>query len=258
MGHENNKSISEKLAELAQTQPRYTRGVFSFPFGELRYVDPLTLQIQYDEIFVQKLYDYVTREHAPLILDCGGNIGMSVIRFRQEHPKSRIITFEADPSIADVLKQNLRTMGMDDVKVVDAAVWDRNGTARFEVEGAEGGRLHPGGQIEVSTVRLADYITEDVDMLKLDIEGAEWQVLRDLGKQDLLKRVRHMVIEFHGTHDNSKLIGEILSMLTLNGFSFTFPWAFCEPGLPGADEPTPFLYARDAKFILFLHAWRGA
>ncbi len=251
------ESIFNKLVGLAQEQQRYTHGVFNFPFGEIRYVDPLTLQIQYEEIFVQRLYDYLTDEDWPLILDCGGNIGMSVIRFRLEHPNSRIITFEADPSIADVLRQNLSTMGMDDVEIVEAAVWDSNGNAKFEVEGAEGGRLHHSGQIDVSTIRLADHITENVDMLKLDIEGAEWKVLMDLGQQGVLQRIKHIIIEFHGTRENSRLFGDILSMLTHNNFSFTFPWSFCEPDLAGVSEPTPFPYAKDAKFILFLHAWRN-
>jgi FkbM family methyltransferase len=216
----------------------------------------LTLGIQYQEIFLDGIYDYVTDKERPFIVDCGGNIGLSVTRYKHQHPGSRILVFGADPQICEVLKQNVETLGLTEVEVLQAAAWTCSGEARFKAEGSEGGRLEPHGTVIVPTFRLADFLTDETDMLKLDIEGAEWAVLDDLCQSSAIARVKHLIIEFHGWTAEARRIGRILDALTRHGFTFTFPWSFCEPGLADAPEPTPFPFAKDAKFILFLHAWK--
>lgn len=58
-----------------------------------------------------------------MILDCGGNIGMSVIWFKQRYPRARITVFEADPQTADLLEENVRTLGLASVTVVQRCRW---------------------------------------------------------------------------------------------------------------------------------------
>lgn len=251
-----NDDTSERLRQLSLASPRYRPGRFRFSFGEIEYVDAETLAIQYQEIFRDKLYDFSTAETRPFIVDCGGNIGLSVIRFKQLYPDCEIICYEADPKICDVLRGNLGALGYSDVKVESAAVWTNSGTAKFVVEGGEGGRLAAEGTLTVPAVRLADQIARKVDLLKMDIEGAEWAVLDDLGRSGALRHVRNLIVEFHGWTKEGRTLGNILTSLVEFGFTYTFPWSFCEPGLAGPNEPTPFAYAKDAKFILFLHAWR--
>jgi len=245
-----------RLERLTAEQERFTSGRFEFPFGKIEYVDPLTLGIQYREIFVDRLYDFSAETKDPFIIDCGGNIGLSVVRFKIQYPESRVLTYEADPNIYRVLVRNLATLGYSDVQVECAAVWIANGLAQFSVEGGEGGRLSPEGQLAVKTTRLADRIAGKVDLLKLDIEGAEWAVLEDLCSTGSLRHVRKLIVEFHGWVQEARALGRILAALAEFGFFCTFPWSFCEPGLAGPPDPTPFVYAKDAKFILFLHAWQ--
>lgn len=246
----------KRLEALAECEERYTSGQFLFPFGQIEYVDPFTLCIQYKEIFIDRLYDFSTDKERPFIIDCGGNVGLSVIRFKLQHPGSRVLVFEADPRICRVLQNNLASLGLADVQIECAAVWTSDGVAQFAAEGGEGGRLSSDGKLTVPTVRLADRFTAEVDLLKLDIEGAEWALLQDLYQTEALARVDNLIVEFHGWPNEARSLGKILTALDQLGFAFTFPWSFCEPGLIGPPEPTPFSYVKDGKFILFLHAWR--
>jgi FkbM family methyltransferase len=237
--------------------PRYTPGVLRFPFGALRYVDAPSLRSQYQEIFLEREYDFSSTEPAPLILDCGANIGLSAIRFKQQHPRSHVVAFEADPAIAAVLQDNLTRLGFADVVIVRAAVWDRSGTVSFAADRADGGRMteQPTGQ-QVRATRLADYINRPVALLKIDIEGAEYDVLRDLYGSEKIAHVQRIVCEFHGSADVAKQMGEVLSLLHRSGFRYTFTYARAAPDLPGTPEPTPFVPLRDGKYLLRMYAWQ--
>jgi Methyltransferase FkbM domain len=64
-----------------------------------------------------------------------------------------------------------------DVTVVDKAVWFPKGILSFASEGGDVGRLGE-DSTEVTATRLRDWLTEPIDLLKLDIEGAEVEVTR--------------------------------------------------------------------------------
>ena len=57
------------------------------------------------------------------------------------------------------------------------------------------------------TVRLADYMGEEVDLLKLDVEGAAWDILEDLCQAGMLE----------------SRLGRILDALDRFGSAVTFP-----------------------------------
>ena len=245
------------LTRLVQTEPRYRAGTFCFSFGTIRYVDNASLRSQYREIFLRREYDFVTNTESPFILDCGGNIGLSVIRFKQQHPNSSITVFEADRQIADVLRMNIECLGLKEVEIVEAAAWTEQGQLSFLPDGADGGRIGTAPEaVTVECVRLADRITRPVDLLKMDIEGGEFTVLEDVcqsGKVSLIKRI---ICEIHGRRHDSNLLGSLLTRLTENGFLLTFNHARTAGDLPGEQVPTPFPAARDGKFLLHLYAWR--
>ena len=70
-------------------------------------------------------------------------------------------------------------------------------------------------------VRLSRYVTKPVDFLKLDVEGSELPVLRDLASSGAIGMIRQMVIEFH--HHMSPAVdnlAECLSILERHGFGY--------------------------------------
>ena len=83
--------------------------------------------------------------------------------------------------IAGVLQRNSDTYELAGVQIVAKALWKCETEIAFEREGALSGRIRETGKntpvIPVSTCRLADFLNEPVDLLKLDIEGAETEVL---------------------------------------------------------------------------------
>jgi hypothetical protein len=73
----------------------------------------------------------------------------------------------------------------------------------------------------VRTVRLSDYINEDVDLLKLDVEGSEMAILEDLMAADKLERVRQIIGEYHHhVKPDEDRLGEFLSLLERAGFGY--------------------------------------
>ena len=152
---------------------------------------------------------------APVILDVGANYGLATIALKAEHPDAEIVAFEADPAIAASPTTNLRAAGLDDVTLVRAAAWTCEGTMRFAAEGSDAGRLGDDGGVEVPTVRLRDWLDRDVDLLKMDIEGAEVDVLLDCA--DRLDRVGRLVCEYHSFAGRPQRLGELIGALEAAG-----------------------------------------
>lgn len=186
--------------------------------------DAASFASSYEEIFGRKIYAFYAEGKSPRIVDCGANVGLSVLYFKKLHPGARITAFEADPEIARVLRENLAAGGAGDIEVVEAAVWDSEGEVRFQAEGADAGRVAEAGT-KVRTVPLVSYLGEPVDFLKVDIEGAELRVLRSC--RDELRNVRRLFVEYHSFAGQKQELPELLTILTEAGFRYVMRTAFC-------------------------------
>jgi hypothetical protein len=71
-------------------------------------------------------------------------------------------------------------------------------------------------KIEVKCRPLTEYLTMPVDLLKMDIEGAELKVLQAAGEK--LKAVKHLIMEYHPVAGNA--LNEVKQTLTRQGFTF--------------------------------------
>lgn len=174
------------------------------------------------EIFIDEVYRFVPRRRDAMIIDCGANIGLSVIYFKRLCPEATILAFEPDPSLCELLTKNIQERGLEDVEVRNSAVWIDNARLRFAADGALGGRLSglhgADQQLEVAAVRLRDHLSRRVDFLKMDVEGAEYAVLKDC--RDRLSNVENLFVEYHvGPHEEQRL-DEILSWLSVAGFRY--------------------------------------
>lgn len=229
------KEMKERVAGI----PRGVPGEVSVGGWHLAYVDAPALVSCFEVAVVKGWNDFVARREDPLILDCGANIGVTVLHYKRTYPKARIIAFEPDKEICKVLRKNLAANSATDVEVLEAAVWTAEGQYAFVAEGADGSRLAPadaapdavadGGldKYLVNTVRLADYLAEgEVDFIKLDIEGAEFQVLVDCA--DLLRNVHSMAIEFHMMSGDARKLAAAFEALSDAGFNLSInsygPW----------------------------------
>lgn len=186
-----------------------------------------------EELFgVNKIYKFNSLNDKPYIIDCGANMGMSLIYFKSLYPDAEITAFEADPHIFSFLKKNVQSFNFSDTRIINKAVWHTNGeTLSFLSEGGAGGRLQArSGEhkfVEVQTVRLKDYLNRKVDFLKIDIEGAEYPVIKDCSAE--LVNVQNLFIEYHGFPDVPQNLHLILEIVKNAGFSYHIREAFASP-----------------------------
>lgn len=189
-----------------------------------------TLCQLFDEIFIDCVYYFRTANATPSIIDCGSNIGMSILFFKKLYPGARVVGFEPDLDTYGRLEENIRLNNLQQVTVHNRAVSDRDGRITFYTDPDPSGSLETsilgertsGRKHEVEAVRLSQFITEEVDLLKMDIEGAENLVMRELAAADKLTRIREMFIEYHHhflDKDNDTL-SEILQILEEHGFGY--------------------------------------
>lgn len=76
--------------------------------------------------------------------------------------------------------------------------------------------------IAIPCVKLSDYIDRDVDMLKMDVEGAESEVFEDLAKHNKLQHIQQMIVEFHNMakQETRPSLASFLQLLDQNGFVY--------------------------------------
>jgi len=224
-----------ELARLEQL-PRYQPALTELTGHRLELVDGPSFGWTYREIYRQGIYAFRPSTPAPYIIDGGANIGMSVLYFKRLAPGSEIVAFEPDPAIFAVLEKNVRAAGYSDVRLVPRALWSADTTLPFLVEGADGGRVGEGERtVRVETARLRDYLDRPVELLKLDIEGAETEVLQDCA--DKLSAVARLYVEYHSFRGQRQLLPDLLALLRDAGFRLHLQSA--------GVAPQPLLEGRD-------------
>ncbi|HSA64821.1 MAG TPA: FkbM family methyltransferase, partial [Nitrospira sp.] len=214
---------------------------------------------QYKDIFVNRIYHFETGSPAPTILDCGGNIGMSVLYYKLIYPQAKVTTFEPDPSVFGYLQDNVARHGMNDVQLVQAAVCGREGSLTFHSDGKYASNLAPETapleegwtKQRVPCVRLSSYLTAPIEFLKINIEGAEWEALADSGER--LRLVNEMVIEYHHLPGLPRTLHHILDLLDRQGFEYLINDFDSETN--GGVQP-PFRLARETRYFLLVYAKR--
>jgi len=171
------------------------------------------------EIFIDEIYKMSFDSTSPYILDCGANIGLSVLYLTQNHPHATIVAFEPDENNFALLQKNIHDL--NNVTLVKSAVWKENGTIQFANTGTLSSKIVNDTDIQtqsINAIRLRDRLTDPVDFLKLDIEGAEYEVLKDCA--DKLYLVKNLFIEYHGHFENEHQLTEIFNLLTQNSYKY--------------------------------------
>lgn len=170
--------------------------------------NPDELRLLAEEVFTQREYEFACGSAAPRILDGGSHVGLSVLWFKQRFPRARVTAFEAEPGNCALLRVNLARHGCGDVEIVEAALCGHDGTVEMygETEGQAPWTWDlsilpdlwdkgPQQTRRVPAARLSAWLTEPIDFLKLDVEGAEEAVLVECAP--LLGLVREACVEVH-------------------------------------------------------------
>lgn len=215
------------------------------------YNDPRSLFSEYKLIFKDKIYHFGSENNSPLIVDGGGHIGLAVLYFKHIYPKSKIMIFEPDPEALPLLKRNIETndlknisditgreslefaslaTGKSKLSPVDSlanitiyplGLGDQEAEVYLENSGTDAAKIGNSNLgTKIKTVKLSDYINSEIDFLKLNIEGAELNVIKDLELNNKLNNIKEMVIEWHSFAEQSQNLGELLTILEKNNFKY--------------------------------------
>jgi FkbM family methyltransferase len=209
----------QRFCRLLRHKPRYTPGAVKFSGHPIRYFDTVSFLSAWDEIFVNRIYEIPHDSDAPLLVDLGANIGLAPLFWSTIFKKFRYIGFEADPDAAAICRENLDAWGCGG-QLHQCAVTGKEGEVRFLRDHADAGRVtranDPGERIVVQSVRLSSFIREPVDLLKIDIEGAESEVLEEA--RDCLGLVKRVFVELHDFDGKSAGLGRSITVLEQMGF----------------------------------------
>lgn len=192
-----------------------------FSYGKLSYL--------FSDIFLAEEYFFHTLKQRPFIVDCGSNIGMSVLYFKMLYPQSEILAFEPDYEAFAYLQKNIEQNGIESVYLHQKALSNMRGTIDFYYDPDKPGSLSmstmkermPKNKQSVEAVPLSLFIDREVDFLKMDIEGSEKDVIEELSKEGRLTYIKQMVIEYHHHIDTGEdVFSHVLGQLENAGFGY--------------------------------------
>lgn len=184
---------------------------------------------QIEDLYISNQYFFSSDKTKPVILDCGGNIGLSAVYFKKLFPNAEITVFEPDANLFSLIEKNVSENALEGIQLEQCALGDREGIAEFFVssEYSMAGslsdrRVRFGDTIEKNHVpikKLSPFIHGSIDMLKMDIEGGEFVVFEEIKSK--LPSIENIVCEVHCSKDEMgmDLLG-ILKCLTDNGFNY--------------------------------------
>lgn len=179
------------------------------------------------EIFGENCYYIELEKEDPVIVDLGAHIGLTVIYFKMLFPKARVIAFEPISSNYELLQKNIAENQLDDIETYQVVVAPKSGILRIQEpvgEGAwkSGAGIIPKGwkgiqtnqEIKVEAVGIQELLEQKIDIMKMDIEGMEYEVIRNMGPN--IRNIKNLMIEVHPRKDHR--IEEIQKILIQNGF----------------------------------------
>ena len=183
------------------------------------------------EIFTHHAYYFETESEKPVIIDAGAHIGLATLYFKKLYPTAQIIAIEPHPDSCKLLRKNIEVNYLEDVTVIEAALaadarmseishdgklaladlprfstttrtfhadtqFNWFSTASFQA--GAWNKAQTTDSFSVPTLSLSKVlqtIGKQIDLLKLDIEGAEQEVITEALNN--LAQVAHIICEYH-------------------------------------------------------------
>lgn len=218
--------------------------VHKFRKYSITYFNKEELDILIDEIFNKEIYRIDISNSKPIIFDIGSYIGLSTIYFKDKYPNSKIFCFEPNPNIFPLLEENIFANNLQNVILKNIAIGSKDcmkelyidssgnaafSTASFTKDAWSGEqKTFP---IMVKTERLSNYVVNDIDLLKIDVEGAEKSILEELEKENKFQFIKNILFEYHPIKIGH--LKKIVNLLERNNYKLSY---FKEGGK--IDNPT--------------------
>jgi FkbM family methyltransferase len=214
------------------------------------------------EIFVSENYFFQTGTSRPRIIDVGSNIGMSIIFFKLLYPDAEILAFEPDPRTFKWLLKNVEINKFRGITCHNVALGKRDGNVDFyedpSMEGSGINSFVPNivsgidpktmKKISVSCKRLSTFVAGCFDLLKIDAEGAEYEIIEEVKPK--LAFFEQIFLEIHqSTGATNSPIAVLLKILAESGFRYAITTTFLSHQEFQKDSTASYAIMLDAKRI---------
>lgn len=159
----------------------------------------------------QYFEDFLPRHEAEVFVDGGGYDGQTTLQFAGwNRAYRRVYYVEPVPALMDLSRHNLA--GLRDVHFIQKGLFSRNARLGFDVDAGQACRLSATGRTEVEVVRLDDEVREPVTLLKLDIEGAEYDAVEGAAEHIAGETPTMAICIYHDQRDFWRVPMRVLEM----------------------------------------------
>jgi len=177
-----------------------------------------------NEIFHLKIYnnDFVCVAENDIVFDIGFNYGFFTLDALTYKPK-KVIGFEPNPKLVKVFNQ----LDIDSVELHQVAVSDKAGSTIFYENNFSGkSSIHSdinsdtslnSYQVNICSFNDMAEQYDVIDYLKVDCEGAEYEIFESIPKEFLTNRIRKIALEFHHNINDIKVVN-LISKIKQCGF----------------------------------------
>lgn len=186
---------------------RSRRSFYAFHFGPFKHKIKLRRGTSDFSVFRQIAmngeYDLALPLQPNVIIDAGANIGLASLYFHTRFPSAKIYSLEPDPGNYRAMEEQVR--GISAIKIFSYALWGKKEKLSLHLSGVDawGIRVQQAKsdkENNISGIDLSSFMRDQkiemIDLLKIDIEGAEVEIFE--GEFDYwLQRTRILIIELH-------------------------------------------------------------
>jgi len=174
-------------------------------------------------------FQYGSIPYNSTVIDIGAHIGTFTLQAAKAHPLNCIYAYEPLPTNFKILKKNIQSNNFNErIFCFPYAVSGKRGLRQLAQRGSPHSsfsRANDEKYINVKTLTLSDIFKQNninqCSLLKLDCEGAEFEILYNTPKE-ILKRIQKIVMEYHIISNNpNERLPKLISFLRMHGYKVT-------------------------------------
>jgi len=172
--------------------------------------------------------DEIKVKEKDIVIDVGANVGYYTLKWASDVGENgKVVAIEADPNSCEILKENCRLNKISNVEIFNYAASEKK-----EIVTLYTSKTHSGtnsifsskaknSSIKVSSITLDELLSDnflEINWIKIDVEGAELQVLK--GSSKILQKTQNIIIELHEhiLNQNGQKPQDIMDILKERGF----------------------------------------
>lgn len=184
-------------------------------------IDPFVV---FENFYIKEYLNEKEIKPNDIIVDIGAHIGSFSV-FSSQYAKN-VISYEASPENYKLLIENIRLNSLKNIKAQNTAIYSKKCKMDFVLDkGNTGGNSFylnsQKGKLQINAIPLSQIFTDHklnrIDFLKMDVEGAEYEILLNTPKK-YLDKINKIALEYHDYFPTEHNVQELVVFLKKNGF----------------------------------------